>query len=468
MSYSVKFITQEKVAPTEIFSKIVETGEKIMVISDEFPCIKFGVIELSLRGIEINQEENGYEVRICACSSLVDYYLFVKTVVVLKELTNVLGCTVEDEYIDNPYTKFNEGWIEREMVAGWNAVRALIKFSGRPVIMQGMFESFCVGPKMLNNENISLYPPYEDDKEKWERLTTYLTIIQWGLSDMKSTRSSLAINDNEGNPLGISMIYIENNQVQKFDYISFAQLMGFLNVDTEELLLIRFEDLRKVVHLTEYDTSFSSFDECQLRICPDRNSEGIISMEEINNIIATAQRYKLDEVVSYPKEPGSGYDECQKTFIFIWNPDRAEITLEDYINDMQDFYIGHFERKIHEWKEAKMDDRFYVVKVGDGNIGIVMAGVLGSHPYVASDWSGKGKKPYVVELNPSFMINPETASMLTTKMLEEAIPNFMWRGGYSGRVLDKVQAETLEEVFSAYLETIQGNDDGVNICIKEI
>ena len=112
-----------------------------------------------------------------------------------------------------------------------------------------------------------------------------------------------------------------------------------------------------------------------------------------------------------------------------------------------------------------MGDRFYIVKVGDGNVGIVMAGTFSSHPYIATNWSGKGRKSYMIELEPSFMINPEVMPLLTIDELDKTIPNFMWKGGYSGRKLEKDQAAALEKIFSNYLNLIDGKDDGINLCM---
>jgi hypothetical protein len=62
------------------------------------------------------------------------------------------------------------------------------------------------------------------------------------------------------------------------------------------------------------------------------------------------------------------------------------------------------------------------------------------------------------------MINPESAPMLTIEDLEAVVPDFMWRGGYSGRLLTNEQAKALETRFYMYLKEIEYKDDGENIC----
>ena len=468
MSYCINFITNKLFSPEDIFKKLADYGLRIMVTSDEFPSVKLGILEESLRGIEINKEDKGYKVRICSCSSHADYYLFAKTIIAMQEITGETGFSDDGEQISTPHTTLNEEWIERENKSSWDVVRAFIKQYRTIVVLKGMFEDICIGPKMLANYKISLFPPYHDETEKWVKLTQYLTIIQWRLADLKSTNSNLVVRDNNNNQLEVSLISIKDNKVQYFDYVSHAPLLGIVNLDTEESLIIPFKDFRKATHIAEFETSFSAFDECQLIICPKVNSNGEISIKEITDIIKIAERYEYEDYVTKPTIPGSGFNEKQNTFIFIWNTETSNITIEEYIDSIKYFYIGHYERKIHDWKEAKIGDRFYVIKVGEDNVGIVMAGKFSSHPFIASNWSEKGKKPYMIELEPSFMINPETMPLLTIEELSTAIPNFMWRGGYSGRKLEIDQAKTLENVFSNYLKTIKGKDDGINMCMIEV
>lgn len=461
MSYCVNIISEEQLDPKEILRKIAGKGEKIMAINVDFPSLKFGRMYESLRGLEINKEDDGYEIRICTCSSWADYQLFAVVVDVMKELTNGIAYTEKDDPIDDPYKKFNKKWAKAEMEANWGAIRALVLHSGSAVVMPGMFTHFCVGPEMLTCRGMKLYSPYKENEEGFDWLTKYFTLMQWALAEKISTESRLAMQDADGNEMGISAIYIKNNQVSKFDYVSYAPLMAFINLDTEESVIIRFENFKKAVQSTDYDdTHFAGFDEYQMRTC-----EGDVEIDEIKAVMENAKKYVPIDVAYRPTFPGSGHDKKQNTFVLMWNPDNSDISLEEYIRSMQDFYTGQFCRSVHDWKKAKMDDRFYVIRVGDGKIGVVMAGIFNSQPYVSPNWSGKGRKQYVMELKPTTMINPEIAPMLTTEELENAIPDFMWRGGYSGRLLTEEQAMSLDSLFSVYLKKIETKDDGVNICV---
>ena len=49
------------------------------------------------------------------------------------------------------------------------------------------------------------------------------------------------------------------------------------------------------------------------------------------------------------------------------------------------------------------------------------------------------------------MVNPETLPILESSVLEDNIPDFDWRAGHSGVVLDGRQACKLNELYRKYL-----------------
>jgi hypothetical protein len=460
MSYCVNVITDKQLQPKDIFKKISDEGIKLMVVSEDFPNLRIGVMYDSLRGVEINKEANGYEVRLLSCSSVADYDLFPVAIEAVCCLSKGYAVGENNESIKKPTEYFGYEWMKQEMRGSWTAVKAMVRYSGSAVVMNGLFLPFCVGPKvLLSRDRVNMYASYEENAEGFDWLTRYFTLMQWSLADAKDTSSSLALENSEEkeNPLGMSLITIKDNQLSMFDYVSLAPLMNLSNLDTDECIIIRFEDFNRSLKLVDYDTHFASFDEYQSRKC-----DGEVEVEEMKAIMDFAKRYVPKDLGYRPTYPGSGFDEKQNTFVLMWNPDTSGLSLNEYASSMKGFYTEVFTRKIHEWKEAKMDDRFYVVKVGDGKTGVVMAGVFRSQPY--QEPNGKGRRSYQVELKPTLMINPESAPMLTIEDLEAVVPDFMWRGGYSGRLLTNEQAKALETRFSMYLKEIEYKDDGENIC----
>lgn len=148
------------------------------------------------------------------------------------------------------------------------------------------------------------------------------------------------------------------------------------------------------------------------------------------------------------------------TLILMWNPAISSVTNRDYKSVFRDQVVADFNWSVWEWKNTHAGDRFFLVRVGEegqhgkGN-GIVMSGYINSEPYRGTDWSGKGREVYYVDLQPEFMFDTEKVTTLTDDVLTEAIPEFDWTGGHSGRVLPEKDAQLLED---RWAQAVQGLD----------
>ena len=96
-----------------------------------------------------------------------------------------------------------------------------------------------------------------------------------------------------------------------------------------------------------------------------------------------------------------------------------------------------------------------------------MSGVFTSEPYVGDDWnkSRGSKQIHYMDMQPNFIVNPETMPIITTEQLQKAIPDFEWRRGHSGTLLTEDQAQRLEKLFAEYLPTVIDKVDGKNLVI---
>lgn len=124
----------------------------------EYPSVKFGNHKNAIRGIEVNKEDNGLEVRVFSFSSTADYQLFAKTVHVLMEITGDKAYLEDDEEeeITAPFETFNDEWSELQHKSSLNVTRVLINRSGQHIVMYGLFCPFCLGPKLYSGFDIPL------------------------------------------------------------------------------------------------------------------------------------------------------------------------------------------------------------------------------------------------------------------------------------------------------------------------
>lgn len=426
-----------------------------MVTSNEYPSVKFGNHKKAIRGIEVNKEDNGLEVRVCSFSSTADYQLFAKTVNALMEITGDKAYLEDDEEeeITAPFETFNDEWIELQHKSSLNVTRALINYGSQHIVMYGLFCSFCLGPNLYSGFDIPLAGDYE--KENADRLLEHLCDMQWLCANLEDTHTRMIIPSPSGEAeegLSISMICVKDGEVDKFDYISEASLFGILDMDDEEAVpaLIPFREVWKILP----KGVFAPLDELQYL----RKEEVTIAM--VHKMMERARYLQPKDLHYKPTYPGAGFDDVQHTFILMWNPDISSVSLKDHIGGIQSMYTEYFNWSVWEHEKAKCGDRFYLVRVGNGNTGIVMSGVFDSHPYEAGDWSGKGRRVFYMDMLPNVILDPDDAPMITTEELQKAIPSFDWTGGHSGRLLSQEDAQQLETIWAGFLRNNEDRIDG--------
>ncbi len=183
-------------------------------------------------------------------------------------------------------------------------------------------------------------------------------------------------------------------------------------------------------------------------------------------IVRTSAKFEKDP----HNYPGNGYNDEQQTFILKWNPAISSISMQDHVDGIQMIHTGYFNWSVYEWERAKMGDRFYMIRVGEGNTGVVMSGIFTSQPYASQDWNPNrnSRKIYYMDMKPNFIVNPEVQAIITTEQLQDAIPDFEWRKGHSGQLLNSEQAKKLEKLFADYIQKMLDVDDETNAAIINV
>ena len=154
---------------------------------------------------------------------------------------------------------------------------------------------------------------------------------------------------------------------------------------------------------------------------------------------------ELDIKLSINKKAESRHN----TFILKWNPAISSYTMERLDNNMAEWANSHwweddFDWSVHEWQKAHEGDRFFMVRVGEGNTGIFAAGRFISEPYQDEDWLEKGGEVYYMKMEFEAVFHPERTTIISTEELERELPHLDWQKGHSGQMLDKEDATKLE------------------------
>lgn len=141
-------------------------------------------------------------------------------------------------------------------------------------------------------------------------------------------------------------------------------------------------------------------------------------------------------------------DHKPKTYLLRWNPAISSFTLDSYRDAISKFPDGfRMDWSIYDWEEAHNGDRYYMVRVGEGNTGIVFLGEFLSEPYEGDDWAGKGKKRHYVDIDCMYATHPDERPLLTIEQLQAALPDIDWTKGHSGELLTDEQADILDSLW---------------------
>lgn len=160
---------------------------------------------------------------------------------------------------------------------------------------------------------------------------------------------------------------------------------------------------------------------------------------------------ELDIKLSINKRQGF----MRNTFLLRWNPALSSYTMERLDEDMTDWANGEwcddFDWSVHDWQKARKGDRFFMLRVGEGNTGVFAAGRFTSDPFLGDDWSGKGREVHYMTMEFETVFHPERAEIITTEELRTELPEIDWSGGHSGVMLDAESAERLELMWRDYV-----------------
>ena len=137
-----------------------------------------------------------------------------------------------------------------------------------------------------------------------------------------------------------------------------------------------------------------------------------------------------------------------KTYLLRWNPSISSFKLENYRKATTECPDGFgFDWSIYEWEDAHENDRYYMLRTGDENAGIVWHGIFTSEPYEDEDWAGQGKQRHYMKMDCYDCVPADQKPSIDIELLEKEIPEIDWRKGHSGELLTEEVADKLDELW---------------------
>lgn len=137
-----------------------------------------------------------------------------------------------------------------------------------------------------------------------------------------------------------------------------------------------------------------------------------------------------------------------KTYLLRWNPAISSFKLETYRQATIECPDGFgFDWSVYEWEDAHKGDRYFMLRTGDENAGIVFRGIFTSDPYEDKDWAGQGKQRHYMKMDCYDCVPADQKPPIDIELLEKEIPEIDWSKGHSGELLSEETAEKLNELW---------------------
>ena len=123
------------------------------------------------------------------------------------------------------------------------------------------------------------------------------------------------------------------------------------------------------------------------------------------------------------------------------------------MGDKSTQYYGyiHADWDPEDWKEAKSGDEFFLLQYKDNSSGIIMHGTLHSDAKHYGPYPGTKNGIYGTYLIPDQQIDEEKYRLLSTDVLKNAMPEFNWSPGPSGRKITGPNVRKMHKLWKQYL-----------------
>jgi len=305
-----------------------------------------------------------------------------------------------------------EEWKQR-----WNNMDDILK-KGEKLIVAGVTRDFHLSPAKYSS------PEYSSNRV--DKAFVDFTSVQWSNLDAINIKEEMRhITDEEE----LSSIRVVDNKADVF--IGACHYVGIMSGNTCKMV------------------SFDVF--CSLM----KNRGEFCLLDAAQALLYTMDEKEWEDIFS--KAEGIIKYNFRKTFIMRWNTEISNYKLSEFEDAMENFNEEgfYYDWSIWDYQKVHIGDKIYMIRTGLGNNCVVMRGVVIDKPYPDEDWSGKGRKVYYIRFELSHMIHPEKSPLiLTADELAREIPDFSWKEGHSGELLNDTQAETLENVWNRYIDHV--------------
>lgn len=150
------------------------------------------------------------------------------------------------------------------------------------------------------------------------------------------------------------------------------------------------------------------------------------------------------------------------TFILKWNPTTSEYKTEQFRNDIQELAEGasiDIPWPVESEHRVRYGDRFFIIREGRGNNGIVMAGYFCSDSFI-DDSKDAHTHTYIAEIDPLVLVNIDEAEYVSFDDLRNMVKDVDWDDCPMVTMITEKQAALIENIWLQYMYNNQELFDG--------
>lgn len=132
------------------------------------------------------------------------------------------------------------------------------------------------------------------------------------------------------------------------------------------------------------------------------------------------------------------------TYLLRWNPAISSFRMQDLKRAIAQCPDGfRLDWSIYDWKDADEGDEYYMLRVGEGDTGIVFHGMFLSEPYEGDDWAGKGQPRHYVDISCE---HASVSPLVPVEALQKSVPEINWLHGHSGELITESQEKIVDKL----------------------
>lgn len=285
MSIIVNLVTTKRVEKKVLLENLQGIYAPIycLGIDEEFPTFRFGVFMRSNRGIEVTEIDEGYEVRINVMANKADFDLWRHTIQILTVLVDAEIYDEDDERIEDIFSVYTDERIDEIIIHDYKMINVMIKSRyGKPIGIFGLLREAYIGNWLIDHLDIADLPA----KHAANIFHQWFNDLNWEtyIKEKEGTITQMMLREpGSDESKRVSLYYYEGDDTD-YSYISPAELFSIHDSKTDETVLMRYDDLEKIV-----PSSWKRIDDKQFEITH-------LDRDEFQIFLTKAKQYAISTI----------------------------------------------------------------------------------------------------------------------------------------------------------------------------